>query len=115
MLFNFYMTISLYSLTFGESFFLIIKLMQLICVAMFGRGSPRINMLLSKSATKKPSPKAGDPRKHGGSPKGMQVDKSREIKSLLEFCNWCFFLVLCREIKSRLELNSREDSCGPFA
>ncbi|XP_020394824.1 uncharacterized protein [Zea mays] len=36
---------------------------------MFGRGSPRINMLLSKSATKKPSPKAGDPRKHGGSPK----------------------------------------------
>ncbi|XP_020401577.1 uncharacterized protein [Zea mays] len=36
---------------------------------MFGRGSPRINMLLSKSATKKPSPKAGDPKKHGGSPK----------------------------------------------
>jgi hypothetical protein len=82
---------------------------------MFGRGSPRINMLLSKSATKKPSPKAGDPKKHGGSPKGMQVDKSREIKSLLEFCNWCFFLVLCREIKSRLELNSRENSCGPLA
>jgi hypothetical protein len=52
---------------------------------MFGRGSPRINMLLSKSATKKPSPKAGDPRKHRGSPKGMQVDKLREIKSLLEF------------------------------
>jgi hypothetical protein len=52
---------------------------------MFGRGSPRINMILSKSATKKPSPKGGDPRKHGGSPKGMQVDKLREIKSLLEF------------------------------
>jgi hypothetical protein len=53
---------------------------------MFGRGSPRINMVLSKSATKKPSPKAGDPRKHGGSPKGMQVDL-RDIKRLLEFYN----------------------------
>jgi hypothetical protein len=59
-------------------------LCYIILVNMFGRGSPRINMLLSKSATKKPSPKAGDPRKHGGSPKGMQVDL-REIKRLLEF------------------------------
>jgi hypothetical protein len=29
--------------------------------------------------------KVDGPRKHGGSPKGMQVDKLREFKSLLKF------------------------------
>lgn len=60
--------------------------MNNLTVNMLGRGSPRLTMLFSKAAQKKNSPKAGPSKKHGGSPKGMQVVKFCSFTTL-EFCN----------------------------